>query len=461
MKTAVILAAGEGKKIWPYNEYRPKAGLPVGGIPNIVRLVKQLHKLDFQEIIVVVSYLERQIRYLVEGEKNVKVISIDAPRGTADSLEKAMHQIVGNDVLVIYGDIVLTNQLLKDVIECYDSKSYDGVALANPLDHDRAQDWFCVKTAANGQIMQVYGHPRPHYVDHRLMGIYALRTDGLREALAKNPGVMMNVNVGAMPHLEAELEQTIQFLIEKGKKFYAVSAENEAIDLDKPWHIMEANKLITENEVRLLKENIIPSTSSIHPSAEISGNVILGEDVKIGKNVVIKGNAVVGDRTVIDNGAIIEANTIIGSDAKLTDYCRIGEHSVIGNNNRFGHCAEFQGVTFDTISFVHYGEVYGIIGSFTDIAAGVTVGTLRFDDLNQIHQINGRKEVPNEFGTAAFIGDYTRTGINNVLMPGVKIGANCAIGPGVMVNNDVPSKTLLYLEQNVVKKDWGSHRYGW
>lgn len=463
MKTAVILAAGKGKKMWPYHEYHPKAALPVGGIPNILRLVKQLQAFESQQIIIVTSHLHRKIRYIVGEEEHVSVVTIDASLGTADSLEKVIDQVASEDVLVVYGDIVMTDQVLKRLIDGYRTKKYDGVALVNPLDLDqaRSQDWMCVQTSPDGLIHAVYGHPRSHYVNHRLMGIFALRTEELRDALQKNPGIMMNVNVGAMPHLEAELEQSLHMLVEDGKQIYAVSAENEAVDMDKPWHIMEANKLITEHEVKPLTEDKIPSSASIHPSAEISGNVILGEDVVIGKNVIIEGNAVIGDRTVIDNGAIIEANTIIGKDSVLTNYCQIGEHSVIGHKNRFGHCAEFQGVTFDSVSFMHFGEVFGVIGAFTDIAAGVTAGNLRFDDLDQLHQIDGRRETPRQFSTAAFIGDYTRTGINVQLLPGVKIGANCAVGPGVMVTEDVPSKSLLYVEQSVVRKDWGPERYGW
>lgn len=463
MKTAVILAAGKGRKIWPYNEYHPKAALPVGGIPNILRLVEQLQKHEFQEIIIATNHLPRKIQYLVGDEENVSIVPIDVPQGTADSLEKVIDHVKSEDVLVVYGDMVVTDCVLKRLLDCHRSKLYDGVALVNPLDLDKArsQDWMCVQTSTDGRIKAVYGHPRSHYVDHRLMGIYALRTDELRKALVKNPGIMLHVNVGAMPHLEAELEQSIQFLVENGKNICAVSADNEAVDMDKPWHIMEANKLITVREVEPLKENKIPSSASIDSSAEIKGNIILGEEVVIGKNVIIEGNVRIGDRTIIDNGAIIGANTIIGSDSRLTNYCQIGEHSVIGNRNRFGHCAEFQGVTFDSVSFMHYGEVYGVIGAFTDIAAGVTAGNLRFDDLDQLHNINGRRESPSHFSTAVFIGDYTRTGINVQLLPGVKIGANCAIGPGVMVTEDIPSESLLYVEQSIVRKDWGSDRYGW
>jgi bifunctional UDP-N-acetylglucosamine pyrophosphorylase/glucosamine-1-phosphate N-acetyltransferase len=135
--------------------------------------------------------------------------------------------------------------------------------------------------------------------------------------------------------------------------------------------------------------------------------------------------------------------------------------SVIGDHNRIGHCAEFEGVTFDQVSFTHYGEVYGVVGSATDIAAGVTVGILRFDDLNQVQKVTGRMELPKQFGNAVYLGDYTRTGIASLYMPGIKVGCNCVIGSSVMLENDLPSRSLVYIEQQLVRKEWSPKRYGW
>src|SRR5690625_4229888 len=278
MNTAVILAAGGGKKIWPSSEYRPKAGLPVGGVPNIIRQVKQLKKLKINNIIVVVSYLEKQFRYLLRKEKKINIISIADPQGTGDSLEKVIDLINDRHVLVMYGDIVCTDRLLKQLINSYHTGSYDGVVLANPLENERSQDWFCVQTNHDGQVLQVYGHPRSHYVDHQLMGVYGLHTEDLRTVIKSNPGIMLNVNVGSMPHPEAELEQSIQLLIEKGKIIQMISSENEAIDMDKPWHILEANRLITEQEVSTLTDSMISPTANIHPSAEIRS-----EERRVGK----------------------------------------------------------------------------------------------------------------------------------------------------------------------------------
>jgi UDP-N-acetylglucosamine diphosphorylase / glucose-1-phosphate thymidylyltransferase / UDP-N-acetylgalactosamine diphosphorylase / glucosamine-1-phosphate N-acetyltransferase / galactosamine-1-phosphate N-acetyltransferase len=459
MKTAVILAAGKGAKIWPYNEYWPKAALPVGGVPNIIRLIKNLHECNIERIIVVVDHLERRIRYLLSGAEGVEIFSAPAPSGTAASLEKVLDQ-VEDDLLVVYGDVVLSHEIMSEFIDQFRQGHNDALLLAKIIDKERSQDWICAKADSSGRVLNIYGHPRAHYVDHRLIGIYAFRKQPLSQALSANPGFMLNVNVGGMPPLQAELEQSIQMMVEKEQRVYLHPLSHGVIDMDKPWHILQANKLAIQWEMSNL-ERKISSSAVIHPTAEISGNVVLGENVTIGRNVWIKGNSIIGDNTIIDNGATIDENVIIGQGCRIADFCKIGSYSVIGNKNRIGHCAEFQGVTFDNVSFTHYGEVYGIVGTSTDIAAGVTVGILRFDDFSQNQKVNGRMEIPEEFGNAVFFGDYTRTGISSQYMPGVKIGCNCAIGSNVIVQNDLPSGKLIYSEQALVFKDWGPEKYGW
>ncbi|MET3696675.1 sugar phosphate nucleotidyltransferase [Bacillus oleivorans] len=461
MKTAIILAAGKGQKMWPYNEYRPKAILPVGDKPNIERLVNQLQNLQFERIFIVVHYQERRIRHLMEGKKGVEIISVPTPQGTADTLQKALEYIQDTEVLVAYGDIVITTNKLIKFIEEFRKEPKDGLILASFIDSQRSQDWFCANVREDKMVTEILGHPRPHYVNYQLLGMYCLKKEHIHYYVKRNPGMMLNVNVGMMPHLEGELEQSLQMMVEDQKQIRVFNAEKEAIDLDKPWHIMESNALITSVEVGGLKENSIHETASIHKTAEIRGYVKLGKNVKIGRNVMINGNVTIGDHTVIDNGAIIEENVMIGEYCTIKDYCKIGPNSVIGNRNRFGHCAEFQGVTFENVSFTHYGEVFGVVGSCTDIAAGVTVGILRFDDLNQVQRVNGRLETPEKYGNAVYFGDYTRTGISSQYMPGVKIGNNCVIGPAVGIHHDIPSGKLVYNEQQLKMKDWGSNNYGW
>lgn len=463
VKTAIILAAGKGKKMWPYNDYWPKAALPIGNQGNIVHLVNHLKSLAFERIIITTCYLSRRIKSLIYDVEGVEIIELSATEGTADTLEKVVYDLQDSNLFILYGDIFITRERLSSFIEAYEKQreTMDAVILSKPIENEHAQDWFGIKVGKDNRVENIFGHPRPHYVQERVMGAFALNTNVLKKMLNHNPGFMKSVPTGVMPQQEVELEQCLQWLVEVGYNVSSYPVTDGVIDMDKPWHLMQANHLAVSEMTHALNNNEIHETCEIDPTADIQGHVKLGKHVKIGKYVTIKGNAVIGDYTKIDNGVIIEGNVVIGSDCRIENYCRIGPDSVIGNKNRIGHCAEFRGVTFDNVSFIHFGEVFGIIGESTDIAAGVTVGITRFDDQPQTQIVNNRKEFPEEFGNAVYLGDFTRTGILSLYMPGIKVGSNCVIGSGVAVEKDVPSKTLLYNKQTLIEKNWGPHRYGW
>ena len=59
------------------------------------------------------------------------------------------------------------------------------------------------------------------------------------------------------------------------------------------------------------------------------------------------------------------------------------------------------------------------------------------------------------------MGDYTRTGVNAILMPGVKVGAYSCVGPGVILYDDVESGTVVLAKQEQVRNPWGPESYGW
>ena len=97
----------------------------------------------------------------------------------------------------------------------------------------------------------------------------------------------------------------------------------------------------------------------------------------------------------------------------------------------------------------------------TDIGAATVCGTLRFDDRDTPIQVEGRYEVPPYGANATYMGDYCRTGVNAIIMPGRRIGAYSVVGPGVILYDDVPSKTMVMAKQELITKPWGPERYGW
>jgi bifunctional UDP-N-acetylglucosamine pyrophosphorylase/glucosamine-1-phosphate N-acetyltransferase len=273
-----------------------------------------------------------------------------------------------------------------------------------------------------------------------------------------NPGIMKSVQVGAMPPLEADVAQSLN---DWKADIVAVPAADYVVDIDKPWHILEANQKTAELLCGRLTENRIHPTARIHDGAEIRGFVDLAEGVEIGNRVVIEGNLFVGPRSRIVNGAILRGSNLFGADTLISDYCLLGPDTVVGRNCVVGHGAEMDGVMLDGAYLYHYCEIIGLVGESVDIGAATVCGTLRFDDSETIHRIKGRREVPSSESNATYFGDYSRTGINVITMPGVKIGAYSCVGPGVVLTKDHPDRTITLLKQETESRSWGPERYGW
>mgnify|MGYP003321874483 CR=1 FL=1 len=82
----------------------------------------------------------------------------------------------------------------------------------------------------------------------------------------------------------------------------------------------------------------------VHPTAHISGNTNLGDNVKIGPFSVIEEGVSIGENTSIGNCTTICSGTKIGSNSKIFHNCSIGEipqdlkfsgedtKTIIGNN---------------------------------------------------------------------------------------------------------------------------------
>jgi UDP-N-acetylglucosamine diphosphorylase / glucose-1-phosphate thymidylyltransferase / UDP-N-acetylgalactosamine diphosphorylase / glucosamine-1-phosphate N-acetyltransferase / galactosamine-1-phosphate N-acetyltransferase len=463
MKTAVILAAGQGKKLWPYGEIRPKPLVPIANKPVIDYSVSALIDLGFTDIIIAAGPHPEQFLSYYKHTPAVRVINCAASAlpGTAETLRVAWKSAGEERILVLYGDILLDSGDLELFIHAASSGSGDdsaASALVCELGGDDSRDWICC-TLADGRVSGILGHPREE-ATHRFCGFIFDRKK-MDFYLEHNSGVFKDVEVGAMPPLEKHLEISLSEYIKEGGTALAVTTGQPVFDIDKPWHILEANDYLVKKLCGELYGTDLGEGAEIDSTADVQGYVRLGRNSRIGRNVVIKGNVLIGENTKLENGAIINGNAVIGNDCYLGNYCYMEDNSTIGDRCVVNHCAELCGIIMENVYLYHYMELFGIIGMNTDIGAATVCGTLRFDDGDTPQRVQGRREHPGSYSNAVFLGDSCRTGVNTILMPGSKVGPYSVIGPGVVVNEDVPSRTSVFLKQELVKKTWGPERYGW
>lgn len=103
---AVILAAGEGKRLRPLTEDRPKPMVLVGGEP-ILAYTLSIVPDCIDEVILVVGYKQEKIReYFGDEFEGKKLTYVDQPeaKGTGDALVRVRHLLRDEPFLLTFAD---------------------------------------------------------------------------------------------------------------------------------------------------------------------------------------------------------------------------------------------------------------------------------------------------------------------------------------------------------------------
>jgi CTP:molybdopterin cytidylyltransferase MocA len=86
---AVVIAAGEGRRLRPLTERWPKPILPIDGKPVIATLLRELEAAGVGPVTVVIGHLGDQVRRLLVG-LDVRFAVQTEPLGSADAVRRAV-----------------------------------------------------------------------------------------------------------------------------------------------------------------------------------------------------------------------------------------------------------------------------------------------------------------------------------------------------------------------------------
>lgn len=447
---AIILSGGKGRKIWPYSRYHNKGMLKIGNQTILQYMVDNLIKNHVTDISIVAGHCGNDIQRLFRHYKNVEIILTEDYSGTAKHLQTAINDEV-NEYLVLFGDCFILENDLKTFIEGQND------ILISQLHQDSILQ-ICAEVDENMYLKKFWGHPRGTF--EYFAAAFKLKHTIIPYLQTSSVFNMTKVGVGSPK--EMFLESAVNDFVADGNVLTCFLSQDQIFDIDKPWHILEANHYYNCYIAKKLSGQWIGENTTISKTAQIGKNVKIGHRCYIGDYVVVKSGCVIEDDTIIDQGAVIDENVHIGQRCRIENYCHIGACSSIGDECIIGHTAEIiEAVLFDKVYLYHYGEYYGIIGTHSDVGAGTTCGTLRFDDGKTMHQICLHREIPSSYANACYIGDYSRTGVSAILLPGCKVGSKSVVGSGVILNEDVEDHTLIYPKQELCRKKWDDDQYGW
>lgn len=107
---AVILAGGRGRRLAPFTTILPKPLMPIGDVPILEIVLRQLKHAGFDEIVMAVGYLaELLMAYFGDGHKlglHIHYSREEEPLGTAGPL--GLIDGLGERFLVMNGDLLTT-----------------------------------------------------------------------------------------------------------------------------------------------------------------------------------------------------------------------------------------------------------------------------------------------------------------------------------------------------------------
>ena len=397
---AVILAAGEGKRMRPLTYERPKVMLPIAGKPIIEHLLVEVKEAGINDFIFVVGYHDETIRdYFGKGERwdvNIQYVTQKTQLGTADALKRT-EGLVEDKFVMLNGDTIVSAEDIEKVIT--EDVTIGVIEVRNPGNYD-------VVGVKGEKITKIHKKMKeqPSYLINA--GIYLL-DENIFTALSKTAKSKRG---------EFELPDSLQLLIEEGDNVFWKKIEHW-IDVIYPWDLLAANEFLIEKISMVnrgeLEENVwikgkvsIGEGTSIKSGSYIEGPVFIGENCEIGPNSYIRANTSIGDKCHVGNAVEI-TNSIIMNDTKILP------HNLVGDT---------------------------IIGCRCDLGAGTKIANLRFD--NAPVKAKGIDTGRRKLG--AIISDGVKTGINACIDAGTVIGNNTVIGPGAFASGYIKENSRIF-----------------
>lgn len=124
IKSAILLAAGRGKRQRPYTDVTPKPLLEVNGRPTLDYVLTAVAKAGVERICIITNHLEERIfEYVGDGSRwnlSVTLAHQKEMRGNGDALLSVPQDWIRNEsVMVVATDYILQENSLRDLVRAH------------------------------------------------------------------------------------------------------------------------------------------------------------------------------------------------------------------------------------------------------------------------------------------------------------------------------------------------------
>jgi bifunctional UDP-N-acetylglucosamine pyrophosphorylase/glucosamine-1-phosphate N-acetyltransferase len=390
---AIVLAAGEGKRMRPLTANRPKVLLPAGPEPLLHRLIRQLAAAGVRDLVVVTHHKAEQVRASVgDGSRwgaSVQYADQGAARGTGHAVAAAKppHD---EPFLILNGDVFLRDADVRRVVE-----SGPGSLAAAHVERPQAYGVLELREGRAVRVVEKSAAPPTNLAN---AGVYHAPAGFARLVEALSPS----------PRGELELTDALQASFEE--RPWKVVEVQDWLDVGRPWDLLAAAE-------RALAEWPETREGTIEAGATLHGKVIVAPGATIKAGAYVEGPVYVGPNATVGPNCYLRPNTVLLEGAKVGNACEIKASLLMAG----AHAAH--------LSYV--GD--SVLGERANLGAGTLVANLRHDGKPiKVTHLGERVETGRR-KLGVVLGDDVHTGINTTLNLGVMLPAGDSTMPGEVV----------------------------
>ena len=234
---AVVLAAGEGTRLRPLTEDKPKALVEVDGRPILSHCFDRVVELGADELLVVVGYKKEKIIDFYGDEYEGVPITYThqrEPKGLAHAV-LTVEDHVDDDFMLILGDNVFEANL-DDVVRRQREDRADAAFLVEEVPYEEASRYGVCDTNDYGEITEVVEKPDDPPTNLVMTGFYTF-----------TPAIFHACHlVQPSDRGEYEITDAINLLLQSGRTIDAIRLDGWRMDIGYPEDREEAEARLQE-----------------------------------------------------------------------------------------------------------------------------------------------------------------------------------------------------------------------
>ena len=366
---AVILVGGEGTRLRPLTSNLPKPMIPLVNRPFLEHVLEYLKSYGITDVILSMCYRPD----VIEGHfgngagfgVNLTYVVEEKPLGTAGGVKNVEQNLDGTSY-IFNGDI-LTDLDLSAMLEYHRAKGAKATISLTPVEDPTA--YGLVETEAEGAVIGFIEKPTWDRVTTNLInaGTYVVEPEIFRYV---PPNQHYMFERGLFP-----------VMLQVRDPLYGYPSNSYWIDIGTPQKYLTAHRDLLTGRMpkslpghRLYHNVWAGEGCDIHPSAKLTGPIVLGNGVRIGAGAALHGPVCIGDRSQVGRDSVIE-DAVIWTDTVIQDHvtmksCVVANHCVIEDN-----------------TWITQGAVVGdhcVIGAGNRLEQGIRIWPNRSIDPNSI-----------------------------------------------------------------------------